>query len=374
MAKDTIISGKKKPPAPKVPTSKNKLVVTPDIAKRYGVKTGVTGVDQRTATAMREGSTAYTKGGKTVTDPATTLADKYINNFLKGIKTPTGLDMGGAAAPAGPSATTVYNRTNTIADRNAVAPILSNYGTSANAALTDRYNNYLNALNQGNIAATGQINTATQNLLNSLPTTYKPATTPTWLQPQASSNAYQQYLASTGAGTTDIGNLQQYANATAQNATNMYQGINQAQNNIQQNYLDSLRAGASSQGAAALQALANTQAGQKAAAEQVYGTSKANILQTLLPLLVANPTTGGSDAFKIGPDPTAPVVPATPVTPTGPDGPTDITPDKVAVKPTASKNPLANAPKSPKPNQKYNVGKDHYVWKADKKTWVKSKK
>jgi hypothetical protein len=367
-AEDKIIADRKKP--------KTKLVVTPSIAKRYGVKTGATSVDQRTATAMREGSTAYTKGGKTVKDPATTLADEYVNNFIKSIKTPTGLDMGtGAAAPAAPSATTVYNRQNTITDRNTVAPILANYGTSANAALTDRYNNYLNALNQGNIAATGQINTATQNLLNSLPTTYKPATTPTWLQPQASSNAYQQYLASTGAGTTDIGNLQQYANATAQNATNMYQGVNQAQNAIQQNYLDSLRAGASSQGAAALQALANTQAGQKAAAEQVYGTSKANILQTLLPLLVANPTTGGSDAFKIGPDPSLPIVPATTA---ATNGPTDIAPRNLNLNtpktPTASKNPLANAPTNPKPNQKYNVGKDHYVWKADKKTWVKSKK
>ena len=282
----------------------------------------------------------------------------------------------GAAAPAAPSATTVYNRDNTITDRNTVAPILANYGTTANDALTARYNNYLNTLSQGNKAATGQINTATQNLLNSLPTTYKPATTPTWLQPQASNNAYQQYLASTGAGTTDIGNLQQYANATAQNATNMYQGVNQAQNNIQQNYLDSLRAGANAQGAAALQALANTQSGQKAAAEQVYGTSKANILATLLPLLVANPTKGGSDAFNIGPDPTLPVVPATTA---ATNGPTDIAPDKITIKPTAtktptaSKNPLANAPKNPKPNQKYNVGTNHYVWKADKKTWVKSK-
>ena len=120
-----------------------------------------------------------------------------------------------------------------------------------------------------------------------------------------------------------------------------------------------------------MQTLANTQAGQKAAAEQVYGTSKANILQTLLPLLVANPTKGGSDAFNIGTDPTAPVVPATTA---ATNGPTDIAPDKITVKPTASKNPLANAPKNPKPNQKYNVGKDHYVWKADKKTWVKSKK
>jgi hypothetical protein len=281
-----------------------------------------------------------------------------------------------AAAPAAPSATSVYNRANTVADRGTIAPILTNYGTSANQALTDRYKNYLNALNQGNESAKGQINTATQNLLNSLPTTYKPATTPTWLQPQANANPYQQYLASTGAGTTDIGNLQQYANATAQNATNMYQGVNQAQNAIQQNYLDSLRAGASSQGAAALQALANTQAGQKAAAEQVYGTSKANILATLLPLLVSNPTKGGSDAFNIGTDPTAPVVPATPTTT---NGPTDIAPDKVTIKPTTtktpttSKNPLANAPKNPKPNQKYNVGTNHYVWKADKKTWVKSK-
>ena len=356
-AEDKIIQQRK---------TKTKLNVTPSIAKRYGVPVGAKSVDTRTAVAMREGSTAFTKGGKTVKDPATKVADDFMTDFLKGIKTPTGLDMGtGTAAPAAPSATTVYNRENTIADRGTIAPILTNYGTSANQALTDRYKNYLNALNQGNLAATGQINTATQNLLNSLPTTYKPATTPTWLQPQANANPYQQYLASTGAGTTDIGNLQQYANATAQNATNMYQGVNQAQNNIQQNYLDSLRAGASSQGAAALQALANTQAGQKAAAEQVYGTSKANILQTLLPLLVANPTTGGSDAFKIGPDPTAPVVPATPAV---------VAPEKITVKPTASKNPLANAPKSPKPNQKYNVGKDHYVWKADKKTWVKSKK
>jgi hypothetical protein len=357
-AEDKIIADRKKP--------KTKLVVTPSIAKRYGVPVGAKSVDTRTAVAMREGSTAFTKGGKKVKDPATQMADDYVTKFLEGIKTPTGLDMGtGAAAPAAPSATTVYNRQNTITDRNTVAPILTNYGTSANAALTARYNNYLNALSQGNTAATGQINTATQNLLNSLPTTYRPATTPTWLQPQASGNAYQQYLASTGANTTDIGNLQQYANATAQNATNMYQGINQAQNNIQQNYLDSLRAGASSQGAAALQALANTQAGQKAAAEQVYGTSKANILQTLLPLLVANPTASGSDAFNIGPDPTAPVVPATPAA---------VTPEKITVKPTASKNPLANAPTNPKPNQKYNVGKNHYVWKADKKTWVKSKK
>lgn len=358
-AEDKIIQQRK---------TKTKLNVTPSIAKRYGVPVGAKSVDTRTAIAMREGSTAFTKGGKKVKDPATQVADDFMTDFLKGIKTPTGLDMGtGAAAPAAPSATSVYNRANTIADRGAIAPILSGYGTSANAALTARYNNYLNALNAGNTAATGQINTATQNLLNSLPTTYQPATTPTWLQPQANANPYQQYLASTGAGTTDIGNLQQYANATAQNATNMYQGVNQAQNAIQQNYLDSLRAGASSQGAAALQALANTQAGQKAAAEQVYGTSKANILQTLLPLLVANPTKGGSDAFNIGTDPTTPanVVPATPA---------EVTPEKITVKPTASKNPLANAPKSPKPNQKYNVGKDHYVWKADKKTWVKSKK
>jgi hypothetical protein len=277
---------------------------------------------------------------------------------------------GTGTATAAPSATTVYNRDNTITDRNTVAPILANYGTTANDALTTRYNNYLNALNQGNTAATGQINTATQNLLNSLPTTYKPAVTPTWLQPQASNNAYQQYLASTGAGTTDIGNLQQYANATAQNATNMYQGVNQAQNNIQQNYLDSLRSGANAQGAAALQALANTQSGQKAAAEQVYGTSKANILATLLPLLVANPTKGGSDAFNIGPDPTLPVVPATTA---ATNGPTDIAPDKITIKPTASKNPLANAPSKPKDGQHYNVGKIHYVWKASSKSWVKAK-
>ena len=362
-AEDKIIQTRK---------TKTKLNVTPSIAKRYGVPVGAKSVDTRTAVAMREGSTAFTKGGKKVKDPATQVADDFMTDFLKGIKTPTGLDMGtGAAAPAAPSATTVYNRENTIADRGAVAPILSTYGTTANQALDDRYKNYLNALNQGNISATGQINTATQNLLNSLPTTYKPATTPTWLQPTAANNAYQQYLGSTGASTTDIGNLQQYANATAQNTTDMYKGVNQAQNNIQQNYLDSLRAGAGAQGAAALQTLANTQSGQKAAAEQVYGTSKANILATLLPLLVANPTKDSPNAFNIGPDPTKP---------TGPTGPTDITPKKITIKPTGtktpttSKNPLANAPKSPKPNQKYNVGKDHYVWKADKKTWVKSKK
>lgn len=353
-AEDKIIQTRKTPA--------KKLNVTADIAKRYGVPVGAKSVDTRTAVAMREGSTAF--GGKKGKDPATQMADDYMEKFLKDLNKPTGLDMGGGTAPAAPSATSVYNRANTIADRGAVAPILSGYGTSANAALTARYNNYLDALNKGNTAATGQINTATQNLLNSLPTTYQPATTPTWLQPQANANPYQQYLASTGAGTTDIGNLQQYANATAQNATNMYQGVNQAQNNIQQNYLDSLRAGAGAQGAAALQTLANTQAGQKAAAEQAYGTSKANILATLLPLLVANPTAAGAAALNIGNDPTTPanVVPAT--TPA---------PEKITVKPTASKNPLANAPKNPKPNQKYNVGTNNYVWKADKKTWVKSK-
>jgi hypothetical protein len=356
-AEDKIVKQRKTVVKPVVATSKNKFKVDATTAKRYGVKAGATSVDQRTAAAMREGSTAF--GGKK--DPATTLADAQWKKLLDSLTPTTGLDTGTGTDAAAPSATSVYNRENTIADRGAVAPILSNYGTSANAALTARYNNYLDALNKGNTAATGQINTATQNLLNSLPTTYKPATTPTWLQPQANANPYQQYLASTGAGTTDIGNLQQYANATAQNATNMYQGVNQAQNNIQQNYLDSLRAGAGAQGAAALQTLANTQSGQKAAAEQVYGTSKANILATLLPLLVANPTKGGSDALNIGNDPTTPanVVPAKTTT---------------ATTPTASKNPLANAPKSPKPNQKYNVGKDHYVWKTDKKTWVKSKK
>jgi hypothetical protein len=354
-AEDKIVKQRTTNVKPVVATSKNKLKVDATTAKRYGVKAGATSVDQRTATAMKEGSTAF--GGKK--DPATTLADAQWKKLLTSLTPTTGLDLGGGtAASTGPSAATVYNRANTVADRNTVAPILSNYGTTANAALTDRYNNYLNALNQGNQTATGQINDATQNLLNSLPTTYQPAVTPTWLQPQANANPYQQYLASSGAGTTDIGNLQQYANATAQNATNMYQGVNKSQNAIQQNYLDSLRAGANAQGTAALQTLANTQSGQKAAAEQVYGTSKANILQTLLPLLIANPTATGSNAFNIGNDPTVPAVPATPQ----------------ATTPTASKNPLANAPKSPKPNQKYNVGTNHYVWKADKKTWVKSKK
>jgi hypothetical protein len=37
------------------------------------------------------------------------------------------------------------------------------------------------------------------------------------------------------------------------------------------------------------------------------------------------------------------------------------------------KTDIANAPKNPKPNQKYNVGDKHYVWKSDKKTWVKAK-
>ena len=341
MAKDTIIGGSKKVVAKVVKPKVVAKVVSPVTEKFNQAALNQVNKTRREADAI--------KLANSVTDTWT------LPKF--GVTSDTG------SAPAGPSATSVYNRTNTIADRNAVAPILSSYGAAANQALTDRYKNYLNALNKGNETATGQINTATQNLLASLPTTYKPAVTPTWLQPQANANPYQQYLASTGAGTTDIGNLQQYANATAQNATNMYQGVNQSQNAIQQNYLDSLRAGASSQGAAALQALAGTQAGQKAAAEQVYGTSRANILQTLLPLLVANPTKGSSDAFTIGADPTAPVVPATPATTT-----------PTATKPTASKNPLANAPKSPKPNQKYNVGKDHYVWKADKKTWVKSKK
>ena len=302
MAKDNNMGGKKvvaKVVKPLVPTSTKKLTVTPDIAARYGVKSGATSVDQRTAAAMREGSTAFTGG--TGKDPATELADKQWTDFLKGLKTSNGLDLGGGATA--PSAAEVQ-RGYTIADRNAIAPILTNYGTTANQALTDRYNNYLNALNTGNTAATGQINTATQNLLASLPTTYQPAVTPSWLQPQANANPYQQYLASTGANTTDIGNLQQYANATAQNATNMYQGVNQSQNAIQQNYLDSLRAGASSQGAAALQALANSRFGQEAAAGQAYGTSKANILSTLLPLLVANPTKSSADAFKIGADPT----------------------------------------------------------------------
>ena len=340
MAKDTIIGGSKKVVAKVVKPKVVAKVASPVTEKFNQAALNQVNKTRREADAI--------KLANSVTDTWT------LPKFNVASDT-------GAAAPAGPSATTVYNRTNTIADRNAVAPILSGYGTAANKALSDRYKNYLNALNQGNETATGQINTATQNLLASLPTTYQPAVTPTWLQPQANANPYQQYLASTGAGTTDIGNLQQYANATAQNATNMYQGVNQSQNAIQQNYLNSLRAGANAQGAAALQALANTQAGQKAAAEQVYGTSKANILQTLLPLLVANPTKGGSDAFAVGPDPTAPIVPATPA------------PEKITVKPTASKNPLVNAPKNPKPNQKYNVGTNHYVWKADKKTWVKSK-
>jgi hypothetical protein len=46
---------------------------------------------------------------------------------------------------------------------------------------------------------------------------------------------------------------------------------------------------------------------------------------------------------------------------------------KLAAAKTTMKADIAAAPKNPKPNQKYNVGKKHYVWKADKKSWVKAK-
>lgn len=288
---------------------------------------------------------------------AQALADKVTKSWTVP-KNPFSGFGNTSSAPAGPTAAQT-TRANTVADRALVNPILNQYGTQAQSGLDTRYANYLNTLNQGNAAATGQINTATQNLLASLPTTYQQATTPTWMQPTASSNAYQQYLQSMGMNTTDIGNLQQQANATAQANTNMYQGVNTAQNAVQQNYLNALRAGAGSQGAAALQTLATNTAGQKAAAQQAYGTSQQNILQTLLPLLIANPTGSSADVLK------------NVVTP-------DATPKNLTIgtpKTSNTKtNPLANAPKSPKPNQKYNVGSNHYVWKADKKTWVKSKK
>jgi len=309
-AEDKIVANKKTTTTTtkkKVPTSTSKFVITPEIAARYGVAVGANGVDARTAAAMREGSNAYT-GGKG-TDPATALADEYWTKLLGGLNLNSPLDLGGLGADGTGSATNAAGtaaalaRKNLLADREMRAGILNQYGQSANTALTDRYNNYLNALNQGNQTATGQINTASQNLMNSLPTTYQPSVTPTFFQPTAVANPYQQYLQSMGANTTDIGNLQQYANATAQNNTNMYQGIGQAQNNIQQNYLNSLRAGAGAQQAAALQTLATNQAGQKAAAQQTYDTSKANILSTLLPQLIANPTKSSASAFNLNPTP-----------------------------------------------------------------------
>lgn len=46
---------------------------------------------------------------------------------------------------------------------------------------------------------------------------------------------------------------------------------------------------------------------------------------------------------------------------------------KLATEKASKKSDLAEAPKSPKDNQKYNVGKKHYVWKEAKKSWVKAK-
>ena len=46
---------------------------------------------------------------------------------------------------------------------------------------------------------------------------------------------------------------------------------------------------------------------------------------------------------------------------------------KLATEKASKNSDLAEAPKSPKDNQKYNVGKKHYVWKEAKKTWVKAK-
>jgi hypothetical protein len=197
----------------------------------------------------------------------------------------------------GPSAASLA-RQNTMADRANVNSLLSGYKSTAESALADRYKNYLAALNTSNQTATGTIDTATKNLLASLPTTYKPAVTPSWLQPQAAQNPYQQYLANTGASTADIANLQNYANSAAQQATNMYTGINQSQNDIQQNYLDSLRAGANAQGTAAKTALATQLAGAQNAAGSTYGTAQGNILQTLLPMLVANPIKSSANIFK----------------------------------------------------------------------------
>lgn len=278
---------------------KTSFVPTPEERKRFGV--GATGgLDARTIQAIKDdreaeaiangyglpngnppspagsrggGGAGGGKGGRK-SDPMARLLSQYVRQSLGNI----GSDL-----------TAQTTQINTL-------------GQQAKS----RYDDYLAKLKTAQTTAQGNITTARDNLLGSIPTTAT-ASPVMFQQPAAAQNVYSDYLKSMGMAAPEVAGLQNFNTANANMANQLATQSAAAQQAAQQQYLDSLRSTATMAATAANQRLAGQMPAYEMSALKSYtdtqgsiadllakaqagaATSRQSTLDALLPILMQYP-------------------------------------------------------------------------------------
>lgn len=277
---------------------KTSFVPTPEERKRFGV--GATGgLDARTIQAIKDDREAEA------------IANGY---GLPNGNPPAPAGGGGGGGTGGKGGRKSDPMARLLSEY--VRRSLGNIGSDLSAQTTQintlgqqaktRYDDYLAKLRAAQTTAQGNITTARDDLLKSIPTAAAP-TPLVFQQPTAATNIYSDYLRSMGMAAPEVASLQNFNSANAAAANQMATQAAAAQQAAQQQYLDNLRGTANMAATAANQRLSGQMPAYEMSALKSYtdtqgsiadllakaqtgaATSRQSTLDALLPILMQYP-------------------------------------------------------------------------------------